>query len=124
MTETRYTVTEDAPELLRAIEANGHASAGRDPDHEKWARYWQEMREECIRHVGSAFDHVAKSFEAGETEGTVALVLFCADEARGCHGILGALQDLLARYFKDYQVSSEAQAGVSIDDLVTMIGVD
>jgi hypothetical protein len=90
-----------------------------DPDHERWARYWLEMRQECINHVGDAFDHVMKRFDAGETEGAIALVLFAADESKP-NGVYGALADLILKYSLEFQMSDEHKAGVAVEDLVEM----
>src|SRR6266699_3779825 len=96
------------------------AVAERDPDHERWARYWQEMRQHSLTLIEQAFDEVARAFDAGEAGGAVDVVMFCADESQSAMGIVTALHNLLAATFRERQVASEYRAGVAIDDLVTM----
>ena len=87
----------------RAIDWNGHApepiSESLITDHDRWAAYWQEMRAESLTHVGVAFDMVAEAFDAGDSRAAVDVVLFCADESTGVHGICGAIVDLLLKTY-------------------------
>ena len=115
-TEIRYTVAEDALEVLRAIDANGHthwpaefqnsatdlkprreqppapSPARRDPDADAWIAYAERKRQECVNLVDGVFNHVVQALDAGETEGAVATVLFMKDEDAG---IVHALMNLL-----------------------------
>lgn len=121
-TEIRYTVTAAAPERIRAIDGNGHMPE-RDPDYEKWAAYWQAMREYSFNLLGEAFDEVAESLAAGGDYGTVEVVMFCAEESRSLMGITVALYNLLRHNLGAHQVAVEHQAGVAMDDLVKIAGL-
>jgi hypothetical protein len=124
--EPVYLVSGDARSVLDAQVAAGQFDpsevhgppARRDPELARWVRYWLEMRDECLRHVSEAFDHVLSCIDAGETEGTVAVAMFCAEESAGHGGIYRALCDLIDRYSCEYLVSTECRNGVAIEDLV------
>lgn len=115
-TDIRFDAAPDAPEL-RSIDANGHMPAKPDPERERWAAYWQDMRTEALSHVGGAFDHIAQCFEAGETEGIAAIAMFCAEESHG--SVYRAIIALITRFSCEYQISMEIHRGYTdMDGLV------
>lgn len=93
---------------LRPQDYNGHVP---DPERERWAAYWAAMQEECQAHIREAFALVAQRYEAGETEGYVAIARFCAEEAHG--SVYRAIIDLMTRYSCDLQMSQEIAYGRS-----------
>ncbi len=107
----------------RPIDGNGHMpfDVRDDPDRERWAAYWQEMRREAIGHLGDAFDMVAKRLEAGDARAAADVVVFCADESNGRRGIIGAICDLLLTTYTAHQIASEVEAGCALGDLVPMV---
>lgn len=96
-----------------------------DPDYEKWAAYWQEMRRQSLVGIGEAFDQVAKDFASGDARAAIDVLLFCSDEsgsgAKG--GIYAAIGDLLMKHWRALQAADEYRNGCSMSDLIKMVNL-
>ena len=96
-------------------------AVNKDPDHDQWAAYWQEMREESITLISQAFDQVAELFADNDAGAAVDVVMFCAQESQSAIGIADAVHDLLTHHMSTHQVAAEYRAGVSMSDLIKIV---
>lgn len=94
-----------------------------DPDYERWAAYWREMREQSLILLGEAFDAVGDAFAAGDARAAVDVLMFCADESNhgSQFGIYAAIGDLLMKYNRDLQAADEIRDGVSMSEVVKLV---
>ena len=90
----------------------------RDADRARWARYWQEMRQHCIRLTEEAFDDVTRRFATGETWAAVEIVQFAAVEDVDAKGIVRALHELLMNGLTAHSIARDYEDGVPMEELL------